>query len=138
LRIFDALYDVTNGDCRKVENILQSSAAIAKNIDEDIIFSLASVARPKEVRQFLDLALQNKFIDARNKLLDTMLSYGLSGLDIIKQIQSELINIDLDNRKKMKLIEKCGEAEYRMTEGSDEFLQLEAYLAQVTLTGSEK
>ena len=134
----EALFEVANGDCRKVENILQSSAAITDSIDEDTIYSLASVAKPKEVVEFLQLALQNKFVDARNKLLDTMLSYSLSGLDIIKQIQSELINLDIDNKQKMDLIAKCGEAEFRMTEGSDEFLQLEAYLAQVTLAGSQK
>ena len=134
----EALYEVTNGDCRKVENILQSSTAITDKIDENTIYSLASVAKPKEVSEFLNLALQNKFVDARAKLLDTMLSYGLSGLDIIKQIQSALTNLDIDNRKKLDLIAKCGEAEFRMTEGSDEYLQLEAYLANVALVGLKK
>ncbi|MBW2965555.1 AAA family ATPase [Candidatus Woesearchaeota archaeon] len=133
-----ALYIVSEGDCRRVENILQSSAAIAKNITEDIVFSLASVARPKEVKEFLELALNNKFIDARNKLLDVMLNYGLSGLDIIKQIQKEIWDLDIENRSKVNLIEKCGEIEFRMTEGSDEFVQLEALLSQVVLAGSQK
>ena len=133
-----ALYLVSGGDCRRVENILQSSAAIEKNITEDIIFSLASIARPKEVKDFLNLALENKFIDARNKLLDVMLNYGLSGLDIIKQIQKEIWDLDIDDRSKVNLIEKCGEIEFRMTEGSDEFVQLEALLSQVLLTGSKK
>jgi len=131
----DALYSVSSGDCRRVENILQSSAAITDTITEDIIFSLASVARPTEVKEFLELALANKFIDARNKLLDTMLGYGLSGLDIIKQIQGEIWNLEMDNRKKVILIDKCGEIEFRMSEGSDEFVQLEALLSQVVLAG---
>jgi replication factor C small subunit len=129
----EALYLISEGDCRRVENILQSSAAIEKNITEELIFSLASVARPKEVKEILDLALNNKFLDARNKLLDVMLNYGLSGLDIIKQIQKEIWNLDIDNRSKVELIDKCGEIEFRMTEGSDEFLQLEAMLSQVLL-----
>jgi replication factor C small subunit len=64
-----------------------------------------------------------------------MLNYGLSGLDIIKQIQKEILNLQIDNRKKMDLIAQCGEAEFRMTEGSDEYLQLEAFLAKVVLAG---
>ncbi|MBW2981912.1 replication factor C small subunit [Candidatus Woesearchaeota archaeon] len=133
-----ALYQISEGDCRRIENILQSSAAISNNITEDLIFSLASVARPKEVKELLDLALQNKFVDARNKLLDVMLNYGLSGLDIIKQIQKEIWNLDIEDRSKVNLIDKCGEIEFRMTEGSDEFLQLEALLSQVVLAGSKK
>ena len=62
-----------------------------------------------------------------------MLNYGLSGLDIIKQIQKEIWNLDIDDRAKVNLIDKCGEIEFRMTEGSDEFLQLEALLSQVVL-----
>jgi replication factor C small subunit len=134
----DALYTISEGDCRRVENILQSAAAIGKKVNEEVIYSLASVARPKEVKDVLELALKNKFIDAREKLLDVMLNYGLSGLDVIRQVQKELYHLDLDGRRKMTLIERCGEAEFRMTEGSDEFVQLEAFLATVALVGSEK
>ena len=35
----------------------------------------------------------------------------------------------------MLLIEKCGEIEFRMTEGSDEYIQLEALLSQFALAG---
>jgi replication factor C small subunit len=133
-----SLFDISGGDVRKVENILQSSAAISNNITEEVIYSMASVAKPKEVDEVLKLALQNKFIDARNKLMDIMLNYGLSGADIIKQIQKEILNLNLDNEKKMLLMEKCGEIEFRMTEGSDEFIQLEALLSQFVLYGSKK
>jgi len=130
------LIEMSEGDCRRLENILQSSAAISKHITEDLLYSLVSIARPKEVDEVLKLALDNKFKDARTKLLDVMLNYGLSGLDIIKQIQKELLNLDLDNRKKMDLIAECGETEFRMSEGSDEYLQLEAFLAKIALAGS--
>jgi replication factor C small subunit len=128
-----ALIDVSDGDCRRLENIMQSCTAISKNITEDLVYGLASVAEPKEVKDILNLAVENKFVDARNKLLDTMLNYGLSGLDIIKQIQKQILNLDIDNRQKMILMEKCGDIEFRLTEGSDEFIQLEALLAQFTL-----
>lgn len=133
-----ALVEISDGDCRRLENIMQSCTAISKNITEDLVYSLASVAEPKEVKEILKLAIENKFVEARTKLLDTMLNYGLSGLDIIKQIQKTILDLDIENRVKMNLIEKCGEIEFRMTEGSDEFLQLETLLAQFTLAGSKK
>ena len=131
----DALYDISEGDCRKLENILQSSAAITDHITEDLVHSLASVAKPKEIRDVLELAIRNRFIDSRNKLLDLMLNYGLAGIDVTKQIQKEILELDLDNKSKMILMEKCGEIEFRMTEGSDEFVQLEALLSQFALVG---
>jgi len=129
----EAVYEVSGGDCRRAENILQSTAAVSDKITAEAIFSMASVAKPKEIKEILELAISNKFIPARTKLLDTMLTYSLSGIDIIKQIQKEIWNLDIDGRKKVELIDKCGEIEFRMTEGSDEYLQLEALLANFTL-----
>ena len=131
----EALVDFSGGDCRKLENILQASAALGKNISEETVYSLSSAARPKDIKEILELAVSSKFIDARSKLLDTMLSHGLAGIDVIKQMQKEIISLDLSPRAKMELISKCGETEFRMSEGSDEFIQLEAFLAQAALLG---
>tara|TARA_Y100000310_G_scaffold342415_1_gene445587 strand:+ start:451 stop:1419 length:969 start_codon:yes stop_codon:yes gene_type:complete len=132
----EALYEVSAGDCRSVENVLQSAAATSNTINSDSIFSLASVARPKEVKEILELAIKNRFVDSRGKLLETMLNYSLSGLDIIKQIQREILNLEIEDRGKMRLIEKCGEIEFRLTEGSDEYIQLEALLGSFALEGA--
>ena len=125
----DSLYDISEGDCRKLENILQSCAATSKNIDNKTIYDIVSQARPNEIKEVLMTALNKDFIKARDKLLDTMLRYGLSGLDIVKQIQKEIWNLDISQTQKVELVDKCGEIEFRMVEGSDEFIQLEALLA---------
>jgi len=124
-----ALYGLCNGDARKAENILQSCSVLSKEISEDLIYEIVSAARPKEVISVLEMSVQGRFVEARKLLLDTMLKYGLSGSDIIKQIQSEVLNLNIEEERKCKMIEKCGEIEFRMTEGSDEYIQLEALLA---------
>ena len=96
---------------------------------------MVSFANPKEVQKILEIAVAGDFIRSREKLLKTMLESGLSGLDIIRQVQKEIWNLDVKNENKLKLIEKCGEIEFRMVEGSDEFIQLEALLSQFVLLG---
>jgi len=128
-----AIVEVSNGDCRRIENILQSSAAISNNVDAESIYSIASVAKPKEVKEFLTLAINNNFIESRNMLLKVMLNYGLSGLDLIKQIQREIWNLDIDDKTKTSLVAYCGEVEFRLVEGSDDFVQLEALLSKFVL-----
>ena len=125
----EALFAVSNGDCRRLENIMQSCAVIKKEIDKELVYSMASVAKPKEVNEVLSIATSADFLTSRKKLLELMLNYGLSGLDIIKQIQKEIWNLDIEDCKKVQLIDKCGEIEFRMVEGSDEYLQLECFLA---------
>lgn len=125
-----ALLDISDGDVRRITNILQSCASVEKNITEEVVYSLVSAAKPKEIKEILALAIQGEFIKARTLLLDTMLKHGLSGLDMLKQIQKETINIEgLSGTRRMDLIDKCGEIEFRMVEGADEFVQLEALLA---------
>ena len=130
-----ALFEVCDGDCRRLENVMQSCAVLGNTITQELVYSMASVAKPKEVHEVLRVAAQGNFIDARKKLLDLMLNYGLSGLDIIKQIQKEIWNLTIPDRTKVELIDKCGEVEFRMVEGSDEYIQLESFLAFVVLVG---
>ena len=131
------LVDVSGGDCRRVENILQSCAAMGAKITRDSVFEVASIAEPKEVKAVLMLALECKFIQSREKLVMLMLEHSLSGLDVIKQLQKAMWDLPIDDRKKVSLIDACGEVEFRMVEGSDEVIQLEALLAQVMLAGSK-
>jgi replication factor C small subunit len=130
----EALYSVSEGDCRRMINILQACSN-SKEITEDRIYSVVKSAQPSEVRSVLNLALSGNFISSREKLLDLMLTQSLSGLDLIKVIQKEIPNLEAEEKIKLKLIEKCGEMEFRLVEGSDEFIQLEALLASFVLAG---
>ena len=133
----EALYEISRGDCRRLENIMQSSAAIKNKITEDLIYSVASAAQPKEINEVLKLCIKGDFSAAKNKLLDTMLNHGLAGLDVVKQVQQGIWRLeDVDNKKKLEMVKECGEAEFRMVEGSDEFIQLEALLSKFVLINS--
>lgn len=124
-----ALIETSEGDCRKLENTLQSCTATTTTVTPNMIYSLASLAQPTEIKTILQQALNGKFVESKNILFDTMTKYGLSGTDIIKQIQKEIWNLDIQPTKKVLFIDKCGEIEFRMVEGSDQFIQLEALLA---------
>src|SRR3989344_4822946 len=72
----EALYTIAEGDCRKVENILQSAAVLDKHITKEALYATASVAHPKELHEALSLALKNNFIAAREKMLYIMVEHG--------------------------------------------------------------
>ena len=129
----EAIFMVSEGDLRRAENLLQSAAALSEKITEDSVFSLASIARPKEIKEVLVLTASGKFVEAKNKLLNTMLSYGLSAIDIVKQIQKEIWELEIDDDNKLEMIKTCGDIEFRLVEGSDEFIQLEALLSKFAL-----
>jgi len=129
------LINVSGGDCRKLTNILQSCSVLSKKITVNDVYQIISYATPTEIKTILEKAIKGDFLTARKLLLDTMLKHGLSGQDMIKQIHQTIWQLPIKDEKKIKLIELCAEIEFRLTEGSDEFLQLEALLAQFALAG---
>jgi len=135
---FETLYEGSEGDCRRAINLLQTTASISLNINSEMINMILSSTKPKDIRVVLDYSLAGDFINARDKLLDLMLRESISGTDIIKAIQKEIWNLQIEPEIKVKLTEKTGEAEFRMTEGSDEFVQLQALLASFVLAGQGK
>jgi replication factor C small subunit len=128
-KVIELIYEASEGDLRRVENILQSCSIINSEITENLVNEITLNANPKEIKEILELALKSDFIKSRNKLLDLMLKNGFSGLDIIKQMQKEILNLEIENNKKLELIDKCGEIEFRLVEGGDDFIQLESFLA---------
>lgn len=129
----EALYYVSGGDVRRLENVLQSSAALTKNITKDTIYGISSFAEPVEIRDIINKCIDHDFQGAKKKLLDTMLNQGLSGLDVIKQLQKETWSSKASDDAKLEMIKQCGEVEFRLIEGSDEYIQLESLLAKFIL-----
>ena len=132
---FDVLYEASEGDCRRVINLLQATASISPNITPDLINTIVSKAKPSDIKIVLEYALSGDFVSSRNKLLDIMLKESISGQDIIKAIQKEVWNLPIDNTLKVKLTEKVGEIEFRLVEGADEFIQLESLIAAFIMAG---
>lgn len=129
-KALEAICKIADGDVRKATNLLQSSASLGEKITEEDVYSIASYARPKEMKKVINLALDKKVKEAREKLIDLMLEHGFSGLDAIKQIQKNVWSLNIKDEKKIDLVDKIGEYEFRLVEGSDPYLQLEALLAQ--------
>jgi replication factor C small subunit len=128
----EALKDVSGGDMRKAINALQSSAAIEREIEKETIYEMAASVRPDEMRKILDSALGGSFDKARDQL-SLLIEKGTSSEEIIKVTHRIIFDLDITNDKKVNLIDRLGETEFRITEGADERIQLDALLAYIAL-----
>ena len=132
------LYESSEGDCRRAINLLQATASISPDINSEMINMISASSKPKGIRVVLDYALSGDYVTARDKLLEVMLKESISGNDVIRMIQKEVWNLQIEPEVKVRITEKTGEIEFRMTEGSDEFVQLQALLASFVLAGQGK
>ena len=78
-------------------------------------------------------ATAGDFTAARAKLDDLLTDWGLGGGDVIDQLHRSAWAFDLDDRATVRLLERVGETDYRITQGANERLQLEALLASLAL-----
>ena len=134
----EGLIHVARGDLRRAVNSLQVAASMGKTITLDTVYQTTGMANPEEVKKMLETALSGDFVQAREKLDNIMIMYGLSGQDIIRQIHATFFELSITDSEKVRLMDKTGEIEFRIVEGSNERIQLEALLAYLVMIGGNK
>ena len=134
----DALAYAADGDMRRAINALQAAAAAGDVVDEEAVYAITSTARPEEIESMIERALSGDFTGARAELVDLLTERGLAGGDIIDQLHRSVWEFDLDEAAAVHLMDRLGEADYRISEGANEQVQLEALLAAVALAAEEE
>ncbi len=133
----DAIVYVSEGDLRRAINTLQTVSVVGKEIDKDLVFKMAGLARPEKVERMIKAAYKGNFLEARELLRELMLEDGVSGEDLIKQIYREISTSDeFSDPEKAKLISYIGEVDFRLALGLHPDVQLGFLLAQILELGS--
>ncbi len=128
-----ALVDVSKGDCRRAINYLQSCGTISKKIDQDIVFRVAGEVPSDKIREILKTAIEGKLQFSLKLLNDIIGEYGLSGINIIKNIHREIYDLQISEDIKIELSKLLAESEYRLSQGGTEEIQLQALLANIVM-----
>ncbi|WP_349254516.1 replication factor C small subunit [Natronomonas sp.] len=129
----DALVYAADGDMRKAINGLQAAAVMGGVVDEEAVYTITSTARPEEIREMVTAALDGDFTAARTQLDSLLKDVGIAGGDIVDQMHRSVWEFDLSEREAVRLMERIGEADYRITAGANEQIQLEALLASLAV-----
>ncbi len=132
----ESIYEISEGDMRKAINILQAAASIGK-VTVQTVYRVVGLAHPVEIREMLQTALKGDFELARAKLRKLMIDYGLAGTDVLKQIHRELFSNSLQIPEEYRVIiaDYLGEIHFRVIEGSDDDIQLTAFIAWLSMLG---
>ena len=129
----EALIYAAGSDMRRAINSLQAAATTGEVVDEEAVYLITSTARPEEIESMVTDAINGDFSKSR-ATLDTLLTdTGMAGGDIIDQLHRSVWEFDLSERDAVRLMERIGETDYRITEGANEQVQLEALLASLAM-----
>ena len=129
----DAIVYAADGDMRRAINSLQAAATTGEVVDEEAVYAITATARPEEIESMVTDALAGDFTRARSTLDTLLTDVGMAGGDVIDQLHRSVWEFDLEEREAVRLLERIGEADYRIAEGANEQVQLEALLATLAL-----
>ncbi len=133
----DAITYVAGGDLRKAINTLQSAASIGTSIDQQTVYQITATASPDDIRELLRASLDGRLSKAL-ELLDSLIKeQGLSGSDILAQIHKALFKAQIPDSLKVRFIDRIGETDFRLSEGANERIQLEALVADFVLSNQQ-
>ncbi len=133
----EAIFDVSGGDMRRAINILQAAAALGE-VNTSNVYKVVGLATPTEIRALLKTALfEGDFTKARDILRKLMITYGLSGVDVVKQLHREIFSSEftVPEEVRVEIADYLGEIQFRLVEGADDEIQLSALLAKLVLLG---
>ena len=130
----EAIEYFAEGDMRKAVNVLQAAASEGKQVDEDAVYEVVSKAKPQDVHNLITKALSGDFMGARNLLRETMVLQGTSGEDMVSQIYQDVSKRVFEGKIEadiyIDLIEAIADCDFRIREGANPRIQLEALLTQ--------
>jgi len=122
------------GDMRKAVNLLQAASSGEGEITEDKIYDVVSKAKPKDINNMITKALTGDFMGARDILRETMVLQGTSGEDMVNQIYQDVVKRamegKMDSEVYIDLIEAIASTDFRIREGANPRIQLEALLTR--------
>jgi replication factor C subunit 2/4 len=130
----DAVLAVSGGDMRRAVTSLQSVQALLAGqeeshneemvIDEAAIYELAGVP-PDHVIETLYKSLLSNSFDTMQTAVQNVIADGYSVQTLLQKLLETFIETnDLDELGRAKLAIRIAEAEDRMNDGADEYLQL--------------
>jgi replication factor C small subunit len=138
VKAMDAIVYIAQGDMRKAINALQGAAIISSTIEEQMIYAITSNARPDEIEELLKLSLAEDFDGAESLLAYLLHERGIAPNELINQCYRALVKRSMDRGLKVELIDHLGETDFRLSEGADSDIQMEALIARFVLASRKR
>ena len=129
----DAIVYIAQGDMRKAINALQGAAIISPTIEEKRVYAITSNARPDEIEELIAVSLSGDFDGAESLLANLLHERGIAPNELINQCYRTLVKRKMDRSLKVQMIDLLGEADFRLSEGANSDIQMEALIARFVL-----
>ena len=132
----EGLIEISHGDMRRAINYMQSLSILEHEITFENVFEIAGMTNPKKIEAIIRNLINNKDINsleqAHTDVRRLLYFDGFQGKDIIRQFELAVHNADyISTADKLDFTRQLGEAEFHITQGSSELIQLTSVLSTI-------
>jgi len=130
----EALMTLSQGDMRKVLNILQSCYMAFGEVTEDNVYTCTGHPLRSDITNIVNWSLNEDFSSAYKNIQELKTYKGLSLHDILTEVHLYVHKLELPAQVRIHLLIKMAELEARLMAGASEKIQLGSLLAAFQVT----
>jgi replication factor C small subunit len=134
----EAILYLAEGDMRAAINLVQAASSTGGKVTDEIVYSISGRADPESIRKMLDDAKEGNYTESLASLRSLIYQQGVSPVDLVKQVHREIESLDLDNQKRMEVLDQTAEIEFRVGEGANGEIQISSLLARLGIGSDSK
>ena len=120
----DAIVKLSNGDMRKVLNILESWALAHEKIECKDVYNWTGRPSISEVNEIFISLCKDNFEDSFNKIVDIKTQFGLTLDDIVNDLHARVVKSKFTAKMKMVVIRRLAVIQERIAVGWSELIQI--------------
>eukprot|EP00750_Incisomonas_marina_P012071 INCI1654.1.p1 GENE.INCI1654.1~~INCI1654.1.p1 ORF type:complete len:364 (+),score=60.32 INCI1654.1:104-1093(+) len=120
----EALLKLSEGDMRRILNIMQACTMAAPKVDEDSVYNTTGKPHPKDIGTILQSLLNDSYKQAFDKILGIQTAKGLALVDIVTEIAAGVMSLSLPGPMKCYILKNLSDIEFTLVESTSEDLQL--------------
>ena len=120
----DAIVKLSNGDMRKVLNILESWALAHEKIECKDVYNWTGRPSISEVNEIFISLCKDNFEDSFNKIVDIKTQFGLTLDDIVNDLHARVVKSKFTAKMKMMVIRRLAVIQERIAVGWSELIQI--------------
>ncbi|KAB7507059.1 Replication factor C subunit 5 [Armadillidium nasatum] len=124
-----SLLTLSEGDMRKVINILQSTSMAFDVVNEDNVYNCVGHPLRSDIKNILNWMLNENIATSFKNISKLKTLKGLALQDVITEIHTLVHRIDFPMSVRIDLVIELAEIEHRLLAGSSEKLQLSGLIA---------
>ncbi len=124
----NAIVMLSGGDMRKVLNVLESCSLAHKHITLQDVYDVTGRPSPTDMDLIYASLNQDRFNEAMTAILNIKTVKSLALEDIMSELHKSIMKTKYTDEMKIYLVSRLAEIEYRLSQGSNEKVQVSSMI----------